>query len=141
MLNIHNVTVHDELTVVEPKNLFSYRRKKLRSVYLFWKDPEFKLRGLTTKDIRLGFERKRVSTFKDILEDFCCLNLTDPHGNKTEVLIDDNQTWSSKGDRYIRFPKIGQGEAQIHPSGCSIGEARKIIQRSVITDWSSPGRC
>jgi hypothetical protein len=49
VLNIHNVTVHDELAVVEPKNLFSYRRKKLRSVYTFWKDPEFTLRGLMSQ--------------------------------------------------------------------------------------------
>ena len=135
ILNIYDLFIREyDIVVIDLKRLFSYQNKKLRSFYLFWKDAEFSLHHLTPRDVRVGPRRTRVSTIKDVFQDFCRLTLTDPHGKCEEYCVDDNEIFIRKGERYIRFPHIGDGKPQVaNEIGAtySTAAARKLIQQSI----------
>ena len=136
ILNIYDLFLRDDpIVVIDLKNLFSYRHKKLRSTYLFWQDPAFSPRWSTSKNIHLGLAKTPMSKPNDLYENFCCLNLSHSDGTSWEHYFDDNEICIRKGERYIRFPRIGEGKLQPHPRNefgryHSTAEARKIIQRS-----------
>lgn len=84
VMNIKDILTDGEFVVLNPRRLFSFRRRRLRTSSMHWDDSQCRLRSIVGKDVvGLGGE----STNLDSISMICGIDIVRPDGCKHQVIF------------------------------------------------------
>jgi hypothetical protein len=101
-LNVSDIVGSPEVIRADTKRLFSYRYRKLKSAYLLWDDPQYRIRTIQTEDIvGIGGKARTLKSVKMI----CGLTITFSDNHREQYVF--KTPTSEKGGLNIRL--MGKG--------------------------------